>query len=486
MSRRSLLALLILLLAAWVRFGALAADARFHGDEALFATYGRGAAVYGDWMLPGPLDKPPLSLYAMALSMQFTGVTTLPDGVLTLDVKRGEWSARLPGVLAGIITVALLMSAAQRLGGRYAGLFAGALAALSPQMTAYSATAFTDPVMLAFMTASLATGLHGRGAWSGLWLAAAFASKQQALFYFPLVAALNAFSVPRAIDSPWNGQRFRSFLTTLGLGLGALVLWDAARPEASLFAYAADNNNPYRTLVPVSEWGMRVSQWAAHFATAFGAWPVSAMVGLSAAAGGLMLPKVHAASSKRACLRRPEALLLLFTLAYLIAHIVLPFNTYDRYLLPVYPPAVVLAALALARLARRSWMPLTLVALLVMSLSAPARFPTDVRDRDDGLIALADFINAQEMGTIVYNRWLGWEMNYYLGPWSDKRSVYYPSPEQFAADSPLNPDRAPRLFIAPAWAFTGEWLDAAADAGFSTRSAYRSADYVAFWLERDD
>ena len=75
---KRLIPLLILLAAALARFGVLGEEARFHGDEALFATYARNAAVYGDWMLSGPLDKPPLSLYAMAVSMQFTGVSHLP------------------------------------------------------------------------------------------------------------------------------------------------------------------------------------------------------------------------------------------------------------------------------------------------------------------------------------------------------------------------------------------------------------------------
>lgn len=179
-------------------------------------------------------------------------------------------------------------------------------------------------------------------------------------------------------------------------------------------------------------------------------------------------------------------LLRLFILVYVTIHIVLPFNIYDRYLLLIYPPLIVLAARGMARIVSRR---LTLPALLVLALlmtTAPMRFPTDVRDRNDGLIALGEFINRQGLGTIVYNRWLGWEMGYYLGPWSDKRVVHYPTPEQFAEDAPRNPDTAPRLFIAPSWADVGPWLKAAEDAGFTVRIAYRSADYAAWWLEGSD
>ncbi|MFN8371501.1 MAG: hypothetical protein U0694_01290 [Anaerolineae bacterium] len=49
----------LLLLAAFLRFHALAQDVRFHADEALFATFARSsAALDGQWLFPGALDKP--------------------------------------------------------------------------------------------------------------------------------------------------------------------------------------------------------------------------------------------------------------------------------------------------------------------------------------------------------------------------------------------------------------------------------------------
>jgi 4-amino-4-deoxy-L-arabinose transferase-like glycosyltransferase len=498
--------------AALARFGVLAEDVRFHGDEALFATYARNAAVYGDWMLSGPLDKPPVSLYAMALSMQFTGVSHLPDGVLTLDLKRGEWSARLPGALAGIITVALIMAAARRIGGRRAAWFAGMLAALSPQMAAFDATAFTDPLLVMFLTASLTTALYGRGGWSGLLLAAAFATKQQAVFYTPLVLVILVGSHPHPpTPSPdlrcslrswaWRGGAVHRFFVAAMLGVGALLLWDAARPEPSIFAYAADNNNPYRLIVPPSEWPGRVMLWLTFGATAFGAWPVTALIMLCTLLQqpakrryGRHIwrpynsPDISGANPEGRYQHRTRIYMLLtfFIFLYILIHIVLPFNIYDRYLLLIYPPVILLAARGMARIVQQR---LTLPALIVLALlttTAPMRFPTDVRDRNDGLIALGEFINRQGLGTIVYNRWLGWEMGYYLGAWSDKRVVHYPTPERFAGDAPRNPDTAPRLFIAPSWADVRPWLDAAEDAGFAVRIAYRSADYEAWWLEESE
>jgi 4-amino-4-deoxy-L-arabinose transferase-like glycosyltransferase len=508
---KHLVPLLILLAATLARFGVLAENVRFHGDEALFATYARNAAVYGDWMLSGPLDKPPVSLYAMALSMQFTGVSQLPDGVLTLDLKRGEWSARLPGVLAGIVTVALIMAAARRIGGWRAAWFAGVLAALSPQMAAFDATAFTDPLLVMFLTASLTAALYRRGGWSGVLLAAAFATKQQAVFYAPLVLVLNLGHLTPKLPLDTgkrvtgrggyfltSGRTVRRFLIAAAIGVGLLLLWDAARPEPSIFAYAADNNNPYRLIVPPSEWPGRVSLWLTFGATVFGAWPVTAFVVLCAFAGRRSKEKQinHRDTESTEKNRRRWLLffstdtvplmLRLFIVGYIAIHIVLPFNIYDRYLLLIYPPVILLATRGLALIVPRRLALPALAVLALLMMTAPTRFPTDVRDRNDGLIALGEFINRQGLGTIVYNRWLGWEMGYYLGPWSDKRVVHYPTPEQFAEDAPLNPDTAPRLFIAPSWADVGPWLDAAGDAGFAVWIAYRSADYAAWWLEESD
>ncbi|HRL13636.1 MAG TPA: phospholipid carrier-dependent glycosyltransferase, partial [Aggregatilineales bacterium] len=149
LSTLSLLA--VILIGAALRFAALGADVRFHVDEALFATFARNAAVHGDWMLSGALDKPPLSLYASALAMHFTGVHVNARGVLDLDLKTGEFAARLPGALAGIVTIALTYALGRRLrAARRVAVGAAALTAFSPLLVSVSPTAFTDPLLLMF------------------------------------------------------------------------------------------------------------------------------------------------------------------------------------------------------------------------------------------------------------------------------------------------------------------------------------------------
>jgi hypothetical protein len=187
---------------------------------------------------------------------------------------------------------------------------------------------------------------------------------------------------------------------------------------------------------------------------------------------------------KGAWFRQPSVLLTGWALAYFAAHVVLPFNLYERYALPALLVLTVPAAWGIAQLSRgrnRTTLPtLLVVGLLVI----PTYQPTTPRDRDDNLIHLGAFINAQGLGTIVYNRWLGWEMGYYLGAWSDKRMVYYPTPQDLADDAPRNPDRAPRLFIAPRWAWpqAPDWLAAVESVGFTVAPAYDNWGYAAWWL----
>jgi 4-amino-4-deoxy-L-arabinose transferase-like glycosyltransferase len=191
------LLLLIILLGAWLRWTALASDGRFHTDEALFATFARRAALNGDWLLPGALDKPPLSIYAMAIAM-LPFVEPRSDGLPQLTIRSGELAARLPGALASLLLIPLVYGLASRLyADKFTALVPAALLAVSPFAVAYSATAFTDGMMLLWLTAALWAAAGHRWTWVGVGMALAFASKQQALFYLPLVVTIGFLTQSR-------------------------------------------------------------------------------------------------------------------------------------------------------------------------------------------------------------------------------------------------------------------------------------------------
>ncbi len=104
------------------------------------------------------------------------------------------------------------------------------------------------------------------------------------------------------------------------------------------------------------------------------------------------------------------------------------------------------------------------------------------RGKHDGIDRLAQYLDALPLGTILYDRWLGWELDFYLGQWTDKRRVYYPTPEVLAADALLQPDPAPRYFIAPRWEAPRPWLEALAEAGFEPALDVRLGSFDVYRL----
>jgi len=456
--------LLILCLAAWLRFDALTLGARFHVDEALFATFARNAAVHGDWLLSGALDKPPLAIYASALGMQAFGVVTNTAGVLDLDVYVGEFAARVPHAFAGVILTALVYAFARALDPRRESFALGAalLTGLSPLAVSLNAAVFTDTLMLMFGLAALNAAARARGGLAGALLALAFASKQQGLYFAPLMLALLWTRAPRRVGM-WAraGAAF-------AVGVSLLLAWDAARPESSLFALAAVNNDPVRVFPRLDELPARFTAWAEFLAAGFGGGLVALAVSLAAL---LTLGRAP----------RGVRWVTLFALGYLIAHVLIRFNTYDRYALPLVPLVSIGAAWTLSRLhVRAAYAVLILLALWLTLNQAP--FPQDNRWRDRDFPALMSYLNAKPLGTIVYDPWLGWYTGYYVGAWSDKRRVYYPSVESLVADAPRNPDRAPRYLIAPRERDVSAWLETLSAHGFAPRVDYVNAGFVVYQL----
>ncbi|NWG16335.1 MAG: glycosyltransferase family 39 protein [Chloroflexi bacterium] len=484
---------MILLLAAALRFHALAWDARFHPDEALFATFARRAAVNGDWLLRGPLDKPPLSIYASALSMTLVGVTHLPDGVLTLDVYAGEFAARLPNALASLCLVALVYALARRLYGRgRTPLLAMLLLALSPYAVAFSATVFTDGLMLLCIVLALRLASARRWLWAGLWLALGFGCKQQALYYLPLLA-LAGWGSRAGQGGGWRSAVFAAarLCLPLALGFALLLAWDAARAQPDgVWALAAAHNDPGRLLVRFDEIVPRLRVWAE-----LGGWlvaypPMTALLGALAAAAlaarGARFPRSRSA--------RADLLLAAYLLGYGLLHLVVAFNIYDRYLLPVLPLTALLVARGLdwVRENTRGWLVVPLraaglaagVLLLAGAVEAASgRVPVGGdRGKHAGIDALAAYLGEQPVAAVIYDHWLGWELDYYLGAWSDKRRVYYPTPAALVQDALLLDERGTRYFPVPRHQPVQPWLDALRAAGISVSAAYDDGRFIVYAL----
>ena len=461
------LRLLVILLAGCLQFHQLTRDSRFHPDEALFMSFARHAAVNGDWMLAGPLDKPPLSIYFSAASMAWVGNTTDAGGVLQLDVHRGEFAARLPNVLLAVTLCALMMRLARDIDGRQTtALCAGLLMAASPYTLAFAATAFTDMSLLFWSTLALWLAVRRRFGIAGLALGLAFWSKQQALWATPLIVIF--------IRRPFR----RRWLFSLSGILALLLLWDAARPETSTFLLGAAHNVPTSLTADPSTWLTRLAEWLRLVSWLAAPPLLTLMLVIMAAAGWIKRGKADGAANAKK--------LLLYILAYLALHTLAAFNQYDRYLLPILPPFVLLMAGGLARLIdRRRRFAAVVAGLLVLSalwsLNSALPIGGD-RGRHDGIDRLADYLNSKPVATVIYDPWLGWELGYYMGPWSDKRRVHYPSPEALVAGALALDESGPRYLAAPADQAIDLWLEALLAAGFSVFADLQSERFAVYRL----
>lgn len=155
----------------------LLADQRFHPDEALYATWALEIASGDNSLLRHvPVDKPPLFLYLTAGAMWLLGAT--------------ETAARLPSLLSTALTVGLTFWLGRRLYNQGVGIVAAWLVALSPFTISFAPTAFTDPMLVMWVLAACLAAALGRAGMAGLGLGLAVATKQQGLFFIPLVVGL--------------------------------------------------------------------------------------------------------------------------------------------------------------------------------------------------------------------------------------------------------------------------------------------------------
>ena len=145
--------LLVILLSAW--FAGLGSHPLYEPDEGRYAEVARQMFVTGDWVMPHFdgfrfYDKPPLQYWATTLAYHVLGVH--------------EWSARLWSALAGLLCVAAIWYAAQRVWGARHARLAALVCAGCVLVTTGAHVNTLDMGVSAFLTITLATFLiaqHG-------------------------------------------------------------------------------------------------------------------------------------------------------------------------------------------------------------------------------------------------------------------------------------------------------------------------------------
>ncbi len=496
----SVLLLPILLLGLGLRLAPWGYN-RFLEDEALYAAWGLQIATGADSMLnEEPVDKPPLHPYTLAFSFLLFASPPVAG-----EIKEGhpiESAARLPSLLASVTSIALVYALARALfplapGGRgeapwavgqreATALLAALLLAVSPFDLLFASTAFTDPLMTAFVLGSLLAAARDHLGAAGILVGLAAATKQQALLFLPLVVAVVILSPvkPRRVDEPPNsavrawlgilfGQRWVRFGLGFALVCAAVLWWDAARVqrpgflEQSLISYGGLGLSEPGTLI------QRASDWlrlAADFwvspryntlmAGAIALWLAGGVAGWWSGASGI------------------EWALVLFAAGFLLLHWLVGFQVWDRYLLGLVPLVALLAARAFVglgvaiRAVRWRWvyglsLGLALVFLLASPVVHAARSELPVggdHGAYDGIEQVADYLRAHAPpGSVLYHRWLGYHYRLYLYG-EPLRLHWYPDLADLVHDATVY-RREPRYIAFPSWRDRAPAEAALAEAG---------------------
>jgi 4-amino-4-deoxy-L-arabinose transferase-like glycosyltransferase len=451
--------LVALLLLAWaLRLPPTLAN-RFHPDEALYGTWGLLIGRGRDpWLATVPVYKPPLLPYLIAGTQALFG--------------NSELAVRWPGLAAGLLTVPLTAALARSLYRNYmVAVIAAVGVALSPFAILFSATAFTDPLMVALGLAACVAMTRGRPGWAGVLAGLAFAAKQTGLVWVALAAGSGVARISnQQVSKPATGRAALRFVAGLLLVAGLLFAWDATRVARGAESFWREGVTGYgglRLIWPQELWA-RLRGWG-DLARYLFVSPVvngALLVGLPALVVCALTRLRHTAEALT------DLLLVSFLLVYLLFHWLWAFPVWDRYLLPLVPVLAVLlgrgahgvshilhrASLQVCKSASLSFficsfVHLSLVILLLLPAfnAARSRYPVGGdHGAYDGIDQVAVFLRRLPEGSVVYHHWLGWHYDYYLFD-APVYLAYWPTPAWLARDVQAFGWREPRYITFPSW-----------------------------------
>jgi len=449
---------------------------RLHPDEALYGYWGFLILSGRDpWLATVPVYKPPLLPYTTAGSLALLG--------------RSELAVRLPGLMAGLATVGLTDRLAWRLyRDRLTGLVAMATVALSPFTVLFSATGFTDPLMVAWGLAACVVAAEGQTGWAGLLAGLAFATKQTGIAWLPLVGWLLLVQTARhRLAVRELAYSAAGFLAVIGL----VVLWDQGRIAQGATGFWTAGVTGYgglRLIWPAEE-ALRVRAWTDWLHHILGSRLLE--VGLLAGAVALVVRGVRWQDWPALV----DLVLIGFCLAYLMVHWLWAFPVWDRYLLPLVPLVGILLGRVTSllghtgrkereehRRTRRNFALFATLAVFIGALGLAAGqavaggVPVGAGlPAYDGIEKVTDFLRDLPEGTVLYHHWLGWEYAFYLfdGP---LYLAYWPTPAWLAQDVLAFGETGPRYVVFPAWEPSARVEAALAEVGYYLVPVFRARD----------
>jgi 4-amino-4-deoxy-L-arabinose transferase-like glycosyltransferase len=421
-----LLPFAVFLAAIALRVVPLLARYPLHRDEALYGAWAQLIAHGTDpLLLTAWVDKPPLVIYLLAGSLRIFGTS--------------ELALRLPGMIASALCVAVVYGFTRQGYDRRAAILAAILCAASPFAILFAPTAFTDPWLTLWLLASAWAVLAGRPFWAGILLGLAVASKQQGVLAAPLVLGLMAVRSAEETGPQTGAAYIRTFVVRYFLPAlaGFLVIfvpltyWDSLRwaKRPSFWGRSLDTYGGLRLSGP-EEWFSRLPAWAQQTAYLYGTGYATALI----LALGL-LPGIQAIRQLRAKpqarlhrTQRIDLVLLAYVLGYLALHVLVTFQPWDRYLLPVLPLIAILGAsgmlVAWQRLGCMRWRsavkPLAAVSVACLLgwaswMGAAGRLPVGSdHGAFDNLDRIVAFTRSRPANARIYHHSLGWYFDFYL------------------------------------------------------------------------
>ena len=484
---------------------------RFHPDEALYASFARLIASGRDPMLHDVLvDKPPLPFYTMAASMMIFGGS--------------EFAARLPHLIASVISLALIFRVGESLYDRSTGALAATLFALSPMAILFAVTLFTDTMLIMFLLASLLALSRRLWAWSGLWWGLAFACKQTAIFFLPLIAVIGLITFFNHRDRKERGENQNnfhpssftrslhpsSFLLPATLCVILVFAWDILRqPSVSFCTQGYTHNNPNR-LIRANELLPRLTEWINLSSYITG----SRLIDLLFIIGLPLLLLSHRRPSIQAL---HDFALIGFTLSFFTSYWLFAFNVWDRYLLVLTPIIALLIARVIQviseqlsvikfptlrlhsgrasnfrlptsnfrlptsnfRLPTSNFrLPTSNLSLFIVHSSLfivllPSAFTASQsalpiggdHGSYDGIDQIAVTLRSAPADSVLYDYWLSWEWRFYLFD-SPVYVAWMPDTVSIQKDLKAFGKKSPRYIVAPSWVSFAEVQTAIESANF--------------------
>lgn len=387
----------------------------FREDEAIYSVWALHALREDPHFLRVWPDKPPLFLWLLAGAFEAFGAS--------------QAAARLPNIFLSVLTIPLVAVVARRLWGRRAALAAAVAMALNPFAISFAPTAFTDPLLVFAGVCALWSAGNRRGLWAGFWLGVAIMTKQQGLFYAPLIVTA-LFAQTIAPSSAGRVAQPARFGVGLLLTTAPIVYWDSLRWQVAPSPWDLGvRNYGALALLPPDAWMGRLQSWAGLAWHLTASWPLwlALLAGVGASLFKLVAPGGSPAEhhSPRSPITHAHALLLaLWAAAFFAVHVITTVQVWDRYLLPLAP----LIALGAGWMAAR-WLVsynapqfgiwLLVAALLLLAPAATAAqgglpIGGDHGDYRGLTEAFAWLQQRTTNGAVLYHRTLGWHAQFYL------------------------------------------------------------------------